>query len=779
MTDETARDPTLTSGSVSGPPGARVTEGSDIAATARADDRAWRRALLASAALVLLFHYRLALPGRALVANDFRALFIALRMGLQHTVRAGELPFWQRGMFLGYPILGDIQPQLFNPLTWLTLPLDAARGITVQTLAELSLCAAGMAYWMKQRGLRPLEGVFAAVAFALCLKQTVHLHHWTFASSTCAWPWMLAGLDGFARTRRTPFLALTALATCATWVGASPQMAWFGSALACAYALALWPELGARESLRALACIPLGFALAAPLLWPVAELSALGPRGAGVSYKFAGSWSWPDRSAWAAMILPRAWGGRPDFTGPMNYWELQGYFGLLPMALALASPLRKRRLWVFAAVAVLGVWFSWGENAWLGLHRLAVGVLPGYRGFRNPTRALMLSMFCVAVLSAEGLARLRDDARALRRVLAGLAACAFAVLLYVAAPPARAFIAELHADAAWALALLVAAALWALFGRRRAAFLAVPLLLLDLGVQTWDSPEIGDAAKEGHALEDLASLMSQAPAPRRLTVLLDWGEGNNATYARGWEGVTGYGPVPIQRVLTLENATWSGRILPPMPLDDDPNFPRVNPGSALAPLFGSALLAVNRDAGPPPLARAGDVRVYRTQALPRVYWTGAWEAADDAHVTGPLYRAALGTVAVLAQPFEWPGGGPQGPAPIQPPRPARDVAVGTNWLRATVDAPADGLVVVLDPWFPGWSARVDGAAAPLLRANFAFEAVPVRAGVHTLELAYFPDRLLHGLAVALAAALALLVLLRNRTMRRVDTPGTGGYFPPP
>ena len=158
----------------------------------------WRLAFAVAALLVLLFHFRLALPGRALIANDFRALFIPLRAGLQNIVRAGEWPIWQRGIFLGYPILGDIQFQIFNPLSWLTLPLDAARGITVQSLIELCLCAAGMAFWMKQRGLGPIEGVFAGVAFALCLKQTVHLHHWTFAASTCAWPWMMAGVDGFA-----------------------------------------------------------------------------------------------------------------------------------------------------------------------------------------------------------------------------------------------------------------------------------------------------------------------------------------------------------------------------------------------------------------------------------------------------------------------------------------------------------------------------------------------------------------------------------------------------
>src|SRR5258708_8099878 len=206
----------------------------------------WRLACLAAALLVLVFNYGLGLAGGAVVANDFRALFIALRAGLQNTLRAGEWPFWQRGMFIGYPVLGDIQFQIFNPFTWLTMPLAPARGITVQSLLELSLCSAGMAYWMQQRGLRAVEGVFAGVAFALCLKQTVHLHHWTFAASTCAWPWMMAGLDGLARDGRARFVALPALATGGTWIRSSPQTAWVGSALAVLYALAPAPELFKR-----------------------------------------------------------------------------------------------------------------------------------------------------------------------------------------------------------------------------------------------------------------------------------------------------------------------------------------------------------------------------------------------------------------------------------------------------------------------------------------------------------------------------------------------------
>ena len=746
--------------------------------------KGWRGAFLAAALVVVAYHFRLALPGNALVSNDFRSLFIPLRAGLQNTLREGSWPFWQRGMFLGYPMLGDIQFQLFNPLTWLTLPLHPARGITVQSLLELCLCSVGMAFWMKQRGLKAAEAVFAGAVFALCLKQTVHLHHWTFAASTCAWPWMLAGLDGFAATSRPRFAALTALATAGTWIGSSPQMAYFGTGLAFLYALslALPVSLGVRkgDTIRtscprqylALCAVPIGIALAAPLLLPVHELNALGPRGAGVTYRFAASWSWPDSSVWTAMLLPRAWGGRAEFRGPMNYWELQGYLGLLPMALVLAAPLKTRRNWLLLAVALLGIWISFGEHAWLDLHRLAVRWAPGYGGFRNPTRALMLTAFCVAALAAEGLARLREQPRSRWLVLGGLGILAVCVALAAAFPEGYS-IQRLRDDAEVAIWLLAAGAVWAYFARSdwRWAAIAIPLFLADVAAQCWDSPEIGPAAREGHSLEALAPAVPKAPEPRRVAAILDWDQAN-AVLERGWEGVTGYGPTPIDRVLRLFEATWTGAIRPPRQINEDENFPRFRTDSPLTPLLGAPLIAANREASVLPIAREGGVRLYRLPALPRVFWTSAWRDAPDERSYPLLAEAAHGALAVLPEPLAQPSGPPLAPVA------ADRIEVRPNQVTASLTAPADGLIVLLEPWFPGWRATVDGAPATLLRADFLFMATPVRAGPHTLRLTYFPDRLLPGVAIAILAA-ALLVLLCKLTMQRVDTRSTGGYFPPP
>jgi uncharacterized membrane protein YfhO len=77
-------------------------------------------------------------------------------------------------------------------------------------------------------------------------------------------------------------------------------------------------------------------------------------------------------------------------------------------------------------------------------------------------------------------------------------------------------------------------------------------------------------------------------------------------------------------------------------------------------------------------------------------------------------------------------------------------------LRVEADRP--GLLVLRDALFPGWSVQVDGRAAPLLRADVLFRAVPVTAGTHTIEFRYRSLGFERGLVLAaLAAGLTLAV----------------------
>ncbi|HET9599553.1 MAG TPA: YfhO family protein [Anaeromyxobacteraceae bacterium] len=278
-------------------------------------------------------------------------------------------------------------------------------------------------------------------------------------------------------------------------------------------------------------------------------------------------------------------------------------------------------------------------------------------------------------------------------------------------------------------------------------------------------------------LADLAPLVPSTPAPRRVAVIAKWGRTANAPLRNGWEGVTGYGPTVVQRVRSLLVATEDDAVRPPGPVTEDTNFPRPDPTSALWPLFSAPLVVADE---PRDLPLIGPVRqewerpthAYRAPALPRVFWTGAWTRAPDDALAGLMLEAAGGDRAVLAPDAPALGvepGAPEGPLA------AIAVAVEGDRLEAEVTAPRAGLAVVLDPWFPGWSAAVDGRPAPLARADFAFMAVPVPEGRHTVRLEYRPTQLGRGIAVAIAAGVGLLAVLgwRRRAGAKEPCPHPG------
>jgi len=55
-----------------------------------------------------------------------------------------------------------------------------------------------------------------------------------------------------------------------------------------------------------------------------------------------------------------------------------------------------------------------------------------------------------------------------------------------------------------------------------------------------------------------------------------------------------------------------------------------------------------------------------------------------------------------------------------------------------VKAKYDGLLVVTENYSPYWRADVDGKPSPVVRANYAFMALPVASGEHTVQLIYSP-----------------------------------------
>jgi membrane protein YfhO len=89
---------------------------------------------------------------------------------------------------------------------------------------------------------------------------------------------------------------------------------------------------------------------------------------------------------------------------------------------------------------------------------------------------------------------------------------------------------------------------------------------------------------------------------------------------------------------------------------------------------------------------------------------------------------------------------------------------------------ADGYVILVDSYDPGWKATIDGAPADLLRVNVAFRGVPVPAGRHRVAMRYRPGAVLWGLS---ASALSWTVLALVAPLKGGTTPPTGSGLPLP
>ncbi|HEX4458631.1 MAG TPA: YfhO family protein, partial [Polyangia bacterium] len=96
----------------------------------------------------------------------------------------------------------------------------------------------------------------------------------------------------------------------------------------------------------------------------------------------------------------------------------------------------------------------------------------------------------------------------------------------------------------------------------------------------------------------------------------------------------------------------------------------------------------------------------------------------------------------------------------------RVVADTPERLRLRCRSDRMSFAVVADSWFPGWTARVDGQRAPIVRANLAMRAVPLPAGEHEVTLVYRPAHLGLGFVMSALGCLATLALAWRRKATR-------------
>jgi len=80
-------------------------------------------------------------------------------------------------------------------------------------------------------------------------------------------------------------------------------------------------------------------------------------------------------------------------------------------------------------------------------------------------------------------------------------------------------------------------------------------------------------------------------------------------------------------------------------------------------------------------------------------------------------------------------------------------------LNLEVNSPIDGFLFLSDTYYPGWRVYVNGQEEEILRANFAFRAIPIKKGKSTVVFWYDPEIFRRGLELTVVGALASVVTI--------------------
>lgn len=749
------------------------------------------------------------LLGETFYFRDIFLHYLPQKELIASIVRAGHFPAWDPFLFSGSALWANPNDTAAHPATLLYLALGAPLAFGIDTALHLLLAAWGAALLARRLGCSAWGGLVAGASFALSgtMLSLVCLH--PLLLSLAPLPALLCAWDDRLRGASSRSLALVVVLGAACGLG--------GGAEACAFVgltVLCWTLVACRERRVArlgtlAACGALSVALAAPAVVPALAVIRASPRGAGLSWEMATSWSLhPGRLV--EMLVPGILGD-PTALADASWWgralegEREPYLvgiGLGPIVLVLAAIGALRglpaRRWRILLTSLLGasLLLALGRHApgatWVEL----TGWLPP---LRYPVKFLLLGALPLALLAGAGLDVLRRDAASRRPLTGALAATAsLAALLgalaaacarapHVLAPLVRAWLGEgapsatrLAAPLAASAALALVAWLLLLLVSRRPAM--SPLLALGAaGGLAWSglalnptSPAgrlagtppaaslVREVAGASRTYRESSSAHLEIPAP---TDEASWYARYQLETLDLWTAAR-YG-IPLMfhadpDGLAPERMAAVARAVPGLPWERRLALLRsagvgVVVADTAAARDGLALAETFTVAGRPlsvlRLERPLQPVRFVPEALLRPTEASAFEAASDPGRDAERRIVIVGAGSAIA-----PAGCAGTIAPPAPaPSPSQDFVI---------DAGCDGFAFIAQAFQPGLEATLDGSRAAILPADVAFCAVRVPAGRHVLSWRYRVPGLAPALGASGAAALVVLALAVGPGRRR-------------
>jgi len=703
------------------------------------------------AALVLLFFWRIITPkleDRAVFPpGDFTDQFWMFRVEEARAFAQGRLPLWSDYYNSGHPFLADVQSAIFYPpsLLW-TLAVVALRGenfslleLEIEAIFHFILAGAFMYLFARELLGSRVGAVVAALTFAFGGYLTSYPPQQLAILETATWlPLILLLIHRALYRGGRYYFAAGAILGIAALAG-HPQTFLF-----VVYASAIYFFWECRHHshtlphyiIRLAIMLFIAAGISAAQWIPTLEYQMLSTR-AVISWAEAAR-GFPTLDP-IQMILP----------GFINAFQSPLYIGVLPLWLALfalwQNRSREKNFWAFVALGSLLVSFGFYAFAYAVMYLFA----PGFAMFRGQERLALVISFSLAMLAGYGMRDLLSaqfDAGRAKRAWALLPAgivisALFVVTMYVSGTVRQsgrvAFLGDRAGLMVWLFLIAAVLVAWRLrtiqrFNDLTFTAIATTLVVFDLfSVNT--APYNADPTPR----YPITPLIQMIQNDRDTFRVVDEGKvPGHFGIAYRLEEIGGISPLRIASYDFLKDN-----------LPEEKLWQLLNVKYAITGRPGFASADV--------IATDGDTRLLRlNNPLPRAWFVASAQTADDSAALAAMQRDDFDPRAVAyatsALPFAIQPSSAKSTATIQA-HSAERVNLGVNAL-------GDGLLLLSgNYYYPGWVARVDGVTTPIVRADIALSALPVRAGAKQVELIFDPWSVKIGMAISAITILGLIL----------------------
>jgi hypothetical protein len=721
------------------------------------------------------------------VSRDFGVYGYPLAYFQRQCFWRGELPFWNPFNFCGVPFLAQWNTMPLYPVSLIYLLLPLTWALNFFCLLHLWFGGVGM-YMLSNRwtGNR-LAASVAGIAFAFNgMSQNLLMGPSLIAG--LAWmPWVVLTVESAWREGGTKLLLAGLVGTLQMLTG-TPEIILFTWAVLTALWLTecFWFSNGFRarnrelgtliESdrcavrpgvlfLRFMAMVLMVAALSAIQLVPFLDLLAHAQR----SGEFADT-RWPmPLSGWANFFVPMALGATPDegvFFQHGQYWTSSYYLGIGTLALTLFAIWSRptRRAWVLAVAACASVFLALGAQT--VIYRWLARLIPPLAVMNFPVKFLIVTTFSGPLLAGFGAARWRSvvstpQSSRLLWVSGLVLFLVVAILLWCwrLALPSGELVATIRNGILRVLFLVLT--IGTLLLLRASAGVPVQrilscllMLLIWIDLRTHEpnqNPTVAPGVFEPGMVRSNTAWNSQ-PGMGTSRVMVSryarYGFGGlntpdakdnylarrlgfcaNCNLLDEIPKVDGFFPLCPREMFLIHSLLY---------LSETAEFPRLRDFLSVSQVTAPREFS-EWSARPTflPMVTAGQRPVFHEENEIRRQFV---EDSFDAAKTVLLEPEASQFVSMSNQTA------------------ARVVSsrMSTRELQTQVDASEPSIVVVSQTYYHWWRAYVDGNPTSLLRANCAFQAVPVPAGKHLIRLAYEDRGFRVGAAISVVALLTCL-----------------------